>query len=219
MTENDKKLLDLATSNGTPLYVYFLNNLRQRAGELLGFSLPFGYIPRYAAKANMNPTIIKLFDEVGLSFDASSSYEAMGLISLGVNPAKISLSSQEPAHNMDELLDLGVQFVATSLHQLELFISSKKSYSEVGLRVNPGYGAGGNKRTSTGGINSGFGLWHEYLKDALDLASTSSIRITRLHIHFGSGADPDIWGHVIDTALKILSKMPDVTSLGYWRRL
>ncbi len=210
---DDKGLTNLAKEHGTPLYVYSLDALKARADELLQLKLPFGLTPRYAAKANMNPQIIKLFSDAGLSFDASSSYEAMELVELGVDPQKISLSSQQPAHNLDELIELGVRYTATSLHQLELFIQSTDHPNEVGLRINPGTGAGGNNRTNTGGVNSSFGLWHEYTNKALDLAKENNVAISRLHIHFGSGADPSIWGEVMDIALGVATKMPDVTSL------
>ena len=208
-----ENLLALAHTNGTPLYVYSLVSLKERADELVNLTLPFGLVPRYAAKANMNPEIIKLFSGLGLSFDASSSYEVMELINLGVSPFGISLSSQQPAHNLDELLDRGVQYTATSLHQLELFIGSSAHSDEIGLRINPGAGAGYNKRLTTGGPNSSFGLWHEYLPEALRLAHAHSTRITRLHIHYGSGADPNVWGGIMDEALKIAKNMPDVASL------
>src|SRR5580658_2559875 len=94
---SDQELVGLAHQHGTPLYVYLLDSLRVRANELLDLQLPFGLVARYAAKANMNPEIIKLFAVAGLWFDASSSFEAMELVGLGVEPHKISLSSQQPA--------------------------------------------------------------------------------------------------------------------------
>lgn len=85
--------------------------------------------------------------------------------------------------------------------------------SSVGLRVNPGLGAGHNNRTATGGANSSFGLWNTYVPQALALAAEASITINRLHIHIGSGADPHVWQTTIKTALAIAAQMPDVTRL------
>jgi len=212
-TVSEDKLRQLVAEQGTPLYVNSLAHLRARAKIVTDMNMPYGFVPRYAAKANMNEGIIELFDKAGLHFDASSSYEAMKLIEMGVQPNKISLSSQQPAHNLDELLSQGVLFTATSLHQLGLFLQSPKRLSKVGLRVNPGVGAGGNNRTTTGGLNSSFGLWHEYIDEALDLAKGAGVTIDRLHIHYGSGASADIWEQVIDTSLALAARMPDVTSL------
>jgi diaminopimelate decarboxylase len=203
----------LAAKHGTPLFVYDRSFLEARAKLLVSLWLPFGLTPRYAVKANNHPEIIKLLNEAGLSFDASSSYEAVELMEQGIDPAKISLSSQQPAHNLPELLHAGVEYVATSLHQLELFIKIASKDTEVGLRINPGLGAGHNNRTTTGGANSSFGLWNAYLPQALKMAADAGIKITRLHIHIGSGADPKMWGEVMKTSLAIAEQMPDVTSL------
>jgi diaminopimelate decarboxylase len=186
----NSQLTQLANEHGSPLFVYDRTYLEERAKQLTDLRLPFGITPRYAVKANSHPEIIALFNEVGLSFDASSSYEVTELLKQGIAAEKISLSSQQPAHNLPELLESGVQYVATSLHQLELFISAAKNGASVGLRINPGLGAGHNNRTTTGGANSSFGLWNAYLPDALKMAAAAGVRITRLHIHIGSGADP-----------------------------
>lgn len=207
------QLTQLANEHGSPLFVYDHTNLEERAKQLTELRLPFGITPRYAVKANNHAEIIALFNEAGLSFDASSSYEVTELLKQGIAAEKISLSSQQPAHNLPELLEAGVQYVATSLHQLELFTGVAKSGASVGLRINPGLGAGHNNRTTTGGANSSFGLWNAYLPDALKMAAEADVRITRLHIHIGSGADPKMWGEVMKTSLAIVGQMPDVTSL------
>lgn len=202
-----------SAATSTPAFIYSRSALQGRAELLSGLSLPFGSVMRYAVKANNHPEIVRLFDAAGLHFDASSSYEAEELLNLGVVGSKISLSSQQPAHNLEQLLSAGVQYVATSLRQLELFLSAKNKPAAVGLRINPGLGAGHNNRTTTGGANSSFGLWNAYVPDALALAFKHGVVIDRLHVHIGSGADPVMWGKAIEVALKIVEEMPDVTSL------
>lgn len=197
----------------TPSFVYSRRMLGERARRALACQVPFGLTVRYAAKANSHPEIIRLFDELGLQFDASSSYEAMLLLKQGVSGPTISLSSQQPAHNLNELLQAGVRYVATSLHQLELVASSPCRPNTVGLRLNPGMGSGHNNRTMTGGVNSSFGLWHAYTEQAVELARRHDITIDRLHIHIGSGADPRLWGEVMDAALELVRRLPEVTTL------
>jgi len=205
---------ELVAQHGSPLFVYSRKLLRERAEELMGLQLPFGHTVRYAVKANPHPEIVKLFDELGLHFDASSSYEAAELLERGIAGEKISLSSQQSAHNLPELLEAGVQYAATSMHQLELFAAAAQPSAQVTLRVNPAIDkAGHNNRTSTSGVNSAFGLWHEYLDNALRFAQEKRITITRLHMHIGSGADPSVWGRAMDAALQIVQRMPDVTIL------
>lgn len=208
-----EELVTEANAHGTPLFIYDQEQLEARAAGLQEITAPFGLTPRYAVKANNHPKIVQLFHRAGISFDASSSYEAAELLGLDIPGEKISLSSQQPAHNLAELLNAGIRYVATSLHQLQLFIDVASRGSTVGLRVNPGLGAGHNNRTTTGGANSSFGLWNAYVPEALELARAAGITIDRLHVHIGSGADPKMWGEVMRTALAIAERMPDVTSL------
>lgn len=210
----DKTTLQtLATKHGTPLFIYDRNYLTKRAQTLVELALPYGFTPRYAMKANNHPEIVKLFNKAGLAFDASSSYEVDELLALGVLPEKVSLSSQQPAHNLPEIIENGVHFIATSLRQLELFIEAAPKGATVGLRVNPGLGAGHNNRTTTGGANSSFGLWNTYVPNALAMAKQAGVTINRLHIHIGSGADPKMWDETIKTALQVVEQMSDVTLL------
>lgn len=206
-------LLKAAETHGTPLYVYDTSDLKARAQLLRSLPFPFGSTIRYAAKANSAPEILALFHEEGLHFDASSSYEAEELIARGIPANNISLSSQQPAHNLEALLQQGVRYVVTSLHQLELFLKTPHHPGTVALRVNAGLGAGGTNRTTTGGTTSSFGLWHEYVPEALAMGYKAGVMIDRLHMHIGSGADPAIWGKAMDVALDVVKKMPQVETI------
>jgi diaminopimelate decarboxylase len=176
-------------------------------------SSPFGLTVRYAVKANPHPAIIRLFASAGLHFDASSSYEAADLLEQNIPGSRISLSSQQPPHDLKKLLLQGVRFVATSLYQLEYFVDIAPKGSAVGLRVNTGTGAGHSNRTTTAGISASFGLWHEYLDRALRYAEERDVIIDRLHTHIGSGADPNVWRQVIRMSLETVGRMPEVTTL------
>jgi diaminopimelate decarboxylase len=211
---SDEQVAELVAQHGTSLFVYSKDQLRTRAHELMQLTQPYGLTVRYAIKANPHPEIIKLFLDMDLHFDASSSYEASLLLSQGVPGDRISLSSQQSAHNLEELLQAGVRYVASSMHQLEVFINAAHRGNAVSLRVNPAIdSAGQNNRLSTSGIASSFGLWHEYVGKALEYAAYNQIVINRLHMHIGTGADPAIWANAMDTALSIVRQMPDVTVL------
>jgi diaminopimelate decarboxylase len=203
----------LATQHGTPLFAYDLSMIQERALRLMDFTMPYGFDVRYAIKANPHPEIIRTLSKVGIQFDASSSFEATQLLELGVGGDRISLSSQQPAHNLAELLDASVRFVATSLHQLELFTNEPNHPGAIGLRVNPGMGYGHNNRLTTGGEAASFGLWHEYVPAALRFVKEQGLVIDRLHVHVGTGGDPSKWSHILETGLLIVEKMPDVVSI------
>ncbi len=197
----------------TPRYEYSRSKLIARIKELSQLQSPFGLTVRYAVKANPHPEIIKLMNEGGIYFDASSSYEVVELLKLGVAGEKISLSSQQSPHDLETTLKNKVRFVATSLHQLQIFSETHDRPNTVGVRINPDMGHGHNKRTSTGGAAASFGIWHEYIPQINELANKNKIVIDRLHLHVGSGADPKVWGEVMDRALEIVLRFPAVTAL------
>ena len=202
----------LIAEHGSPLYVYDLDYLKRRVRELKRICKSVDCLPRYAIKANPHRRIIKLFNELGLHFDASSDYEVDQAIAAGVNPAQISLSSQQPPRNMRQSLQSGIQFVATSLHQLEL-VSQSGWQGVLAVRLNPGLGAGHSRRTTTGGAASSFGIWHEYIPKILDWQTRSGANINRVHIHIGSGGDSKIWRAAIQKSLELVKKMPSVEIL------
>jgi diaminopimelate decarboxylase len=197
----------------TPRYEYSQRILLEKVSMVTSVTFPFGFTPRYAVKANPFPEIIKLFHEQGLWFDASSSYEADMLLELGIPGRHISLSSQQTPHNLAALISAGVRFIATSEHQLRVFLDTPNRPSTVGVRINPPVGHGHNNRTNTGGVTSSFGIWHELIPAIVSLANDASVTIDTLHLHIGSGADPSVWGEVLEVALKIVSQIETVTTL------
>ena len=197
----------------TPRYEYSRSAISARIDELTNLELPYGLTVRYAMKANPFPEILQMMSTGGVHFDASSSYEASQLLQLGVPGSHISLSSQQSPHNLPVLLAAGVHFTATSLRQLELFLSTSDRPSTVGVRINPDLGSGANNRTNTGGVNASFGIWHEYSSDILKLTADAGVVVNHLHIHIGSGADTSIWGEVMDRSLDMVRLFPDVTTL------
>ena len=165
----------------TPRYEYSRKSIQERIDQLMNLKAPFGLVVRYAVKSNPHPEIIKMMDEAGIHFDASSSYEALELLEQGISGEKISLSSQQTPHNLEELLDKGVLFVATSIRQLELFLEAKNHPDKVAVRINPDMKGGGhNNRTSTGGVSASFGIWHEYSDEVKRIASEGGVKIDRM---------------------------------------
>lgn len=212
MDKQAQQLFELATTHGTPLYAYDLAYLEQRALGLLKLCQSRSYTLRYAVKANPHPAVINLFDGLGLSFDASSEFEAIHLQKLKISSTKISLSSQQPPTDMAATLGAGVKFVATSLNQLNL-VSSSGYESDLGVRLNPGIGVGGTNRTTTGGTTASFGIWHEHIPEVIKWQKTSGCLINRIHVHIGSGGDPRLWSDIIKRSLGLVKMLPSVTSL------
>lgn len=202
----------VAENFGTPVYVYDEATLKGNAADVLAFPNAFGLTARYAMKAAPNAAILKLFAAAGLHFDASSGHEVRRAMAAGIPPEKISLSAQEIPDDLGELLDLGIDFNACSLNQLERFGKLKRGAS-VGIRFNPGAGSGGNNRTNVGGPSSSFGIWHEWIPQIKELLETYDLTATRIHTHIGSGSDPEVWLKVAKMNFDLVRQFPDVVTL------
>jgi len=210
----DEQVRDLASKHKTPFYVYSRAELQRAVNDVLGFRdlMPYGCTPRYATKANEHPDILKFFDAQGLSFDASSGFEAENIVKLGIDPHKILLTAQQLPDDLAALVNQGVNFTATSLHQLKTFCEIFPG-KPVNIRINPGMGHGHNNRNITGGLSASFGIWYEYIPEALDIIKAHGSELERLHMHIGSGSDPVQWVTAVKICLEIVEKLPGVKIL------
>jgi len=202
----------IAGEFGTPVYVYDRASLEAAADAALQFPNAYGLKVRYAMKASPNASILKLFDSLGLWFDASSGYEVRRVLAAGIEPHKISLSTQELPEDFAELYELGIEINACSLNQLERFAAAFPG-REIGLRFNPGAGSGGNNRTNVGGTSSSFGIWREWVEQARAIAAGAKLKVTRVHTHIGSGSDPAVWQKTSKMSLELVREFESVTTL------
>jgi len=213
----DEKTRELASTYGTPLYVWDEATIRRQVTKLRATPSAFGLDLRFAMKACPNRAIINLITSLGVGIDASSAYEVARAQKAGVPSENISLTAQELPNDLIPLLDAGVWINATSLSQLERLAAAASKIAprrrNVGVRVNPGLGSGHCSRTNVGGPSSSFGIWWEYVEKVLQIASTHDVKITTLHSHIGSGADPSIWEKCARLTLECAAKMPDVTKV------
>jgi diaminopimelate decarboxylase len=206
------KAASLAKAHGTPLFVYSHLKLAEQAKTILSIPAPYGLTIRYAMKANPNSEILEALRQQGICIDASSGYEAQIALDQGFRPEHILLTSQQLAHNLQELVEQGVQFNATSLHQLEEYGKLFPGTS-LSVRINPGIGSGHSSKTNVGGVASSFGIWYKYIPEIHELAQKYELSITRLHTHIGAGTDPVVWQQAARTSLELVEQFPDVTTL------
>mmetsp|Transcript_10660 Transcript_10660/g.19233 ORF Transcript_10660/g.19233 Transcript_10660/m.19233 type:complete len:500 (-) Transcript_10660:1979-3478(-) len=208
----EKLALDVQEKYGTPSYVYDLKSLKEQAKSALNFPNAYGLTARFAMKAAPNAAILKIFSSMGMHFDASSGYEVRRAIAAGVEPFKISLSTQELPSDFAELLDLGIEINACSLSQMER-IGVACPGSKIGVRFNPGVGSGGTAKTNVGGPSASFGIWHELLPDVKRICSEYDLTVVRIHTHIGSGSDPAIWQRVAGLSLNLCREFDTVMTL------
>lgn len=202
----------ISEAHGTPTYVYSEKKIRENVDSCLSFPNPYGLKVRYAMKANPSATVLLLMQKLGLYFDASSVWEVRRALKIGIQPERISISTQELPLDFEELVKAGIEVNLCSLDQLERY---GKAYpgSEVGIRLNPGKGSGLNNRLSTGGLAASFGIWHEHIHQIKRIAEDFDLRVVRIHTHVGTGGDPDVWFSTATESLKSLAQFPDVTTV------
>lgn len=205
----DDDVRQIVTRFGTPVHVYDMATLARCAAEALRMPNPFGLTVRFAMKACPHAAILRLFDQLGLHVDASSGYEVYRAREAGIVLQRVQLTAQEMPPDLKTLVEGGLLFNATSLHQLEAY-GQVFPGSEVGIRVNPGLGSGYNRRTNVGGPASSFGIWHEQLHEVQRIQRAHGLHITRLHSHIGSGADPNVWQHCAALTLRLARDLPEV---------
>lgn len=211
----NEQVREIAKQFDTPIYVYNEEKLIQTAKEVLNFPNAFGLTARFAMKANPNSTIIKLFTKLGLHIDASSEHEVERALKAGVPATNILLTAQELATNLKNLVEKGINFTATSFEQLEAY-GQLFPGGNISIRINPGLGSGGTKRTNVGGPSSSFGIWHEKITQINEIVKKYSLKVIRIHTHIGSGSDPDIWQKVSTMSIQLLNHFPtaEILNLG-----
>lgn len=209
-----EKARELAKRFGTPLYVYDEKTLRRNAEACLAFPNAFGLTVRFAIKACPTAAVLKLFDSMGLHFDASSIYEVRRAMRAGIAPEKISLSTQELPLDFSDEIKAGIRFNACSLDQLERYGRAFPG-TRVGVRFNPGIGSGGTGKTNVGGPDSSFGIWYEYADAVRFILQKHGLTLERIHTHIGSGSDPAIWQRAAIASLEMVKKFTSVDTLDF----
>jgi diaminopimelate decarboxylase len=201
---------------GTPTYVYFQQDLEDNVDQFLCIPALNGLRVRYAMKANPNAAVLRVFDKKGAHFDASTFNEvlrAMDPNKAAIDGSKISLTSQE-VQTPDKLRFLaahGVSYTASSLEQLRTY-GEVLPGTEVGVRFNVGIGSGWHGHTSTGGEGSPFGIYEQ--REEIDtLLQKHNLTLRTVHLHIGSGTDPEKQKEAIAEGLELVKKYPTVTTL------
>lgn len=178
-------LARLADAHGTPLYVTCAETIRRRYARVRD-ALPGAEIC-YAAKANANPHVLRVLGEAGASVDAVSLGEVLAAERAGFTPAEIVYTGVfSPDHELEAVTRRGARLNLNAAADLERVAGIREGL-EVGLRVNPGLGAGHHRHVVTGGRGAKFGIPAADIPAAFRRAKALGLRPTGLHMHIGSG--------------------------------
>lgn len=189
----------LAREHGTPLYVYDLDRYVENARR---FHTAFARHPdlsfrlRFAMKAGPEPEILGVFRGLGdpgaadsVGIDACSPGEVLRALECGYTPAEISYTGTNLSErDLDVILaQAGLHLNLDAISQIHR-IGQRAPGRRIGLRVNPGSGAGYNEKLEYAGDRpTKFGIYADRLDEAVAVAQSYDLTIDTLHFHAGSG--------------------------------
>lgn len=207
---------------GSPVYLYDEKLIIEKCRAVMGMAEAFGLQVRFAMKANSNRTILNIINKQGLFIDASSLNEVKRASLAGIEFDHIILTTQEVPEgeersSLEEMMKKGLKYNVCSLNQLKLIGDfAKENNIELSIRIHPGVGSGESASRNTGDDYSCFGIHLSDVGQALEYAKEKEILFTQVHVHIGSGADPEMWRQNIDTELDIVEKyFPDAKTVSF----
>ena len=183
-------LAQLASSYGTPLWVYDAATMDQRVAALQQFD-----VLRFAQKANSNTHVLRHLRALGVAVDAVSLGEIERALAAGYQPGRhdghaelVFTADVLDRATLERVSALGIVVNCGSLDMLGQ-LAQRSPGHPVWLRINPGFGHGHSNKTNTGGEHSKHGIWHSELPRACALLKSLGLSLQGLHMHIGSGVD------------------------------
>ncbi len=194
-------LEDLAQSVGTPLFVYSSATLERHYGVFSGalsaqpaLISPKGEAPlvAYAMKANSNMAVVRTLATQGCGADTVSEGEIRKALKAGIPASKIVFSGVGKTDaEMAFALKAGLYQINVEsrpeLERLTKVAASLDMIAPVVIRINPGVGAGGHAKITTGGAKDKFGISaEEALRLYAETASERHVAPMGIACHIGS---------------------------------
>ena len=194
---NGADLEALLAEHGAPLFVYDLERPRENVRALQAALRRAGldHVVRYALKACPDPRILAVLRGLGapgtpesIGVDACSPGEVLHALASGWQPEEISHTGTNVSErDLDVLLAHPIRINLDGVSQLER-VGRRAPGRRVGMRINPGAGAGYTEHLSYAGDRpTKFGVTEDRLDDAIDACRRHGLVVDTLHFHAGSG--------------------------------
>jgi diaminopimelate decarboxylase len=179
----------LARRHGTPLFVYdrsrFAENARRLAAALDGAGLRHRL--RFALKAHPDPRVLEVLRGL-VGIDACSPGEVTRALECGWAPDAISFTGTNVSErDLDVLLAAPIHINLDAISQVER-LGRRAPGRTIGLRINPGAGAGYHPGLAYSGERpTKFGIYEDRIPEAVAAAARHDLAIDTIHFHAGSG--------------------------------
>jgi diaminopimelate decarboxylase len=178
---------DLALKYDTPVYVYDASKMESQYNRLMNAFSGTRLNVKFACKSLSNVSVLKFFKRLGLGIDAVSIQEVKLALVAGFKPEAIIFTPNcVDLSELSEAIDLGVNVNIDSLSVLKKFGAAYGNSKSIGIRIKPHVMGGGNKKISTGHVDSKFGISVEKIDQVLDIVRQYNIHVDGLHMHTGS---------------------------------
>ena len=187
---------DLAAEYGTPLYVFDEDTIRSVADAFIAAFR--ARHPRtgvtYACKAFANLGLIRLLSGLGLGFDVASGGEVAAVAAAGAPMESVFFHGNNKGEaEIEQAVRLGVgRVVVDNLHEIDLLervLARLGARQEVLVRISPGVDPHTHAHTTTGILDSKFGLpvvTGDAEAAVERLMKSGRLDLTGLHFHLGS---------------------------------
>jgi diaminopimelate decarboxylase len=206
---------------GTPAYVYsagrVLDNLARLRGALDSACVPHEAF--YAVKANrFGPLLDALRARGGCGIDACSPAELLLALEHGFREAEISYTGHAVSESDLDVLEArpGVHVNCDAISTIRR-LGWRCPGRTIGIRLNPGLGAGYNERLRYAGAKpTKFGVYPERFAEAVAAARAAGMAVDTLHFHIGSGYQGDAldaFDRVLQGAMRLLDAHPEIRRL------
>jgi diaminopimelate decarboxylase len=185
-------LSKIAESEGTPLYVYSAQLVRDRYRTL---DRAFGSYPHalhYALKANSTLALVSLLREQGSAADANSIWEIELARRAGILPEDIVFTGVgKTTAELERAVPLGLKAINVEspeeLARIESIAVREGRVARVAIRVNPDIDANSHPHITTGLRASKFGIPLDLARDLVPgIGGREGLRLVALHVHVGS---------------------------------
>lgn len=172
---------------------------------------------KYACKSLTNISILKLIRAKGAELDTVSIQEVHLGLKAGFKPEEILFTPN--CVSFDEIkaaVKLGVMINIDNISILEQFGHEYHNTVPVCIRLNPHIMAGGNKKISTGHVDSKFGISIFQIRHLHRVIISNDINVIGLHMHSGSDIlDAEVFLQGAEVLFEAAMDFPDLKFLDF----
>lgn len=210
-------LLDVVREFDSPLYVYDAAKIGQQIENMKAAFPGMKLKIKYACKSLTNISILKLVRAKGAELDTVSIQEVHLGLKAGYKPEEILFTPN--CVSIDEIkaaVKLGVMINIDNISILEQFGDEYHDTVPVFIRLNPHIMAGGNKKISTGHVDSKFGISIFQLRHLHRVIESNHIKVIGLHVHSGSDIlDAEVFLRGAEVLFEAAMDFPDLKFIDF----